>query len=509
VIAGSGDNGFSSQEQQLQAAIGGALNELDARWWDCVRSPHSSTAGTSGGSAFFQLGKRLGQFLIQPTLAMAAVASKLALLKESEAIRSKKRLNALDAEATTICVRQIPQIDADRDAVLAAHLGFAGEQARSGWSGSLWEIILYLSISIALFVAEFSLATQITQEALLLRNPWVFSLALACLTLAFKFLADRFFKDTGRAGLVYLALMILLFLSLMLPVAVLRTETVLVNSDELSLSSSGVPWSDGSNGSSAIGDPMPGGGAPPQRKVAQDPAGTSAVPEPSPYLSKSFYLKTTFFLSSILFPLLSGAGFSRFQNALDIWRKDNERQGGLQLNRERLSEIEKEYKTAHERLSVMAEENSQIIVTLGDTLDGVGFYVSRICDLLGAERALNDAGNALTKEARSETLGTFLTAVRAAADSGEPWVKLQLEYYVRLLTTAVNSRHTSKLDLLERQLISQISAEVEAGTSRSKRTRFQIFAGENTDELLRISDLNKYHRAVFVEGDREDGHEEP
>lgn len=497
-----GENGFSSWEEQLQSAIGKALVNLDSRWWDCVRSPLStSTSQSDSNSPFFQLGKRLGQFLIDPSLAQEAVASKLALLKETEAIRAKKRLGTLDAEAATIMTRLLPSFDGEKQRSLRSRDTIEARAPKPGWRGNIWEILFYFIVSVALFAAEFSLATQITQEALLLRNPWVFSLALASLTLAFKFLADRFFSKTKASGLIYIIIMIVLFLVLMVPVSILRTETVLNNVDDSGFASGGVKWNTG-EGSPQGEDPM-GAAEKPSASSSDAGEGRRSV---RGLVSTSQYLKAAFFLSAVLFPLLSGAGFSRFQRSLAKLLAEKERRRQLIRGSQELTALEDEHRKARDRLSFLEEETSQIVVTLGESLGVAGLYVYRLTGLLAAtgqaREAVAEAAAALSETPSAATLDTLLAAIRKT--EADPDVEqslaektMQREYYVRLLTVAVTSRHRSKLDLLEEQLKAHVGAELAAGYELGKKTRFQVFSGESKDELMKMSELNDYHDVLF------------
>ena len=498
-----GVSGFSSWEEELQASIGKALDNLDSRWWDCVRSPLStSPAHNNGSSPFFQLGKRLGQFLIGPSLAQEAVASKLALLKETEAIRSKKRLGTLDSEAATIMTRLLPEFDSNKAQALEIKKMFESQGSKTSWRGSLWEIVFYLSVSVALFIAEFSLATQITQEALLLRNPWVFSLALASLTLAFKFLADRFFTEK-RSELIYIVVMIALFFLLMIPVSVLRTETVLNNVDDIGFTSSGVKWNstEGSQQSENHENQM----MPAERSPAQKPSPASGQEGPdrknvTGFLSTALYLKSAFFLSAILFPLLSGAGFSRFQRSLEFFLQQKERARQIIRGGQELASLEEEHRKTRDRLSVLEEETSQIIVTLGESLSVTSLYIYRLTRLLDADGSAQEgvaqAAAGLSENPTSETLDALLASIRKAeAEKAKTGSfieqKLQMEFYIRLLSVAVTSRHRSKLELLEEQLKAHVGAEFAAGYELGRKTRFQVFSGESRTDLMQMSETQR------------------
>jgi len=219
---------FSSQEASLQDALRQTLGALDALWAASLDGRQGGQA--TGGYPFFRIGTQLGQFGSGPSFVVGAVNSRLAALASTATRDEKARIVALDTESGLLLARTL-ELEEEQELQRSSMRALESEVnvGRQEW---IW-IILCGFFSLALISAEFALAQQVTQEALLLRNPLVFGLALASATLAFKLLADRFLKEANaRSHLIYVGAVLLLFLLLMGPMSILRTKIVMNTADD-------------------------------------------------------------------------------------------------------------------------------------------------------------------------------------------------------------------------------------------------------------------------------------
>lgn len=479
---------FETQTNAFQLAIQKAFDDLSGLWSSSVDGSKRIAASADSMVPYFRVGQLLGQFRILPADLISALRAHLSSLKEGRISQQKNEIGNCNAECLRIFEQELPGLRQEREKVQEALDVARRQRPLRGWRGSRGEFGFYLLPSLLLVGAEIALAQQITQEALLLANPLIFSLALASLTLAFKFLADRFFveNDGGlqKAGLYYLGTMLLLFVGLMYFVASLRTQKVVTDFADARMSVEGVAWTDEPNG------------GPNQRHGGASP--TSTDPE---LASRSVRLLYAFYISALLFPMLSGAGFSRAFRALD--RRAEHKHFALDLDRleTRLTQVEASEGALIQRLSELRQRSARAIGALGPSSDSLAGFTHRLL-LLVRDPTMRSAAESqashFLETPSAKSLASFLSTVRGSNESDGFIERLQIEHLVGLLEVALAARDRRDVDLLAEELFTQIRGQIESGFRYGKVTGFEIFDGDSQDKLLRLVDLQKYHERFFA-----------
>jgi hypothetical protein len=494
---------FDGQSSNLQSVVHKAFADLSELWHGILDPAKSGAVSSEEMDPYFRVGQLLGQFRIDPVSLIEALRARLASLKEARISQQRIELGRCTTESVRIFDKELPDALEARTVTDQRLQKARADDPLRGWKGSRFEIAFYLLPSLFVLGAEVALAHQVTQEALLLQSPLYFSLALASLTLAFKFLSDRFFPDGNeeehsgsKAGLAYLVVMLALFATLMWFVAALRTQKVVSDfADARSFSSGTVGWADLQT------SPQPGSTPQPVVDPRTSPGATGTNSQDN---LRKYSLQYAFYLSAILFPMLSGAGFSRAFRSLDVRAKHVRAQGTLQENKAALMTSEENYSQCLERLGHLRERAARAISALGPAAESLPGYIYRLISLVDdadARKELGKLAEAFLDNPSARGLSSLLSSVRSSLSPIEDdFVRnLQFEHLIGLSEVSLAAMSRRDLDLVAEELFGQLRGQIESGARYGRATGFEMFEGESRDKLLNVVDLKKYHSRFFDE----------
>jgi len=214
-------------------------------------------------------------------------------------------------------------------------------------------------------------------------------------------------------------------------------------------------------------------------------------------------LQMSLFISSLLFPLLSGIGVSQLERSL--LKRSNSRRlraqlAGLRADRDALL---KQRREGEDRLTQLAAEAAKSMSALGETMDSVGLYMQKLAMLAAPDdrKQLEAAAAALASTPTSLALQAFLAALGPAA--GGAARQFERDYYSRLLAAAVGSRHESQFAVLKQSLGQQVEEDVKGGHEHGESIGPIIFNGSEKSGLIKLVELKKFRNMFFSKDNNE------